>query len=287
MHLVSLYFMIINTKTKLCGIIGYPIEHSMSPAIHNAAARYYNLNVVFLAFSTKDAKGAITAMRSLDIIEWTVTMPLKEKVLPYLDKIQTRAAKLKNVNTIINDKGKLIGYNTDIDGIEFALKGLSLRNKPVLLLGAGGVAKTAAYVVDQKGGTMLILNRDLRLAKKLAKLYQASSSTLDNIESKIKEFNPSLIINATPVGMGALINSSLIPKNVLTSKMVVFDLIYNPAQTKLLKQAKQKGCKTINGLNMFLGQGAKQFKLWSRKKAPIAIMKKAFYNNFSYEQTKK
>jgi len=268
--------MLINTKTKLCGIIGYPLEHSLSPAIHNVLAEYYKINAVFLAFPILDAKGAIAAMKSLGIIEWTITMPLKEKVIPYLDVIERQSKELGNVNTIINQNGKLKGYNTDIDGIRLSLKGLRIKNKPVLLLGAGGAAKTVAYVVYKAGGKLHILNRDLILARKLAKLYQAKYGDLQDVGHKIKEINPYLIINATPVGMGKLRGKSLVPKGALQSNMIIFDLIYNPKETKLIKDAKSRQCRTINGRTMFLGQAARQFKLWSGLPAPWKIIEHAF-----------
>lgn len=268
--------MSITPQTKLCGLIGYPVEHSLSPAIHNAVARYHKINAVFLAFPTTDAKSAIAAMKALGILEYSITMPLKEKVIPYLDEIEPQARELGNVNTIINKGGKLKGYNTDIDGIRLALKGLRIKNKPVILLGAGGVAKTVAYVIHKAGGLLHILNRDSSLAKKLAKPYQAQSGNLDNLSFKMQEIKPYLLINATPVGMGKLKGQSLVPKSALQSKMVVFDLIYNPPETKLIKDAKSMGCKALNGRLMFLGQGARQFELWSGLPAPWKIIERAF-----------
>ncbi|MEK9165949.1 MAG: shikimate dehydrogenase [Patescibacteria group bacterium] len=268
--------MIITPQTKFCGLIGYPIDHSLSPAIHNAAAQFYKINAVFLAFPTTDAKSAIAAMKALGILEYSITMPLKEKVIPYLDEIEPQAKELGNANTIINRDGKLYGYNTDIDGVRLSLKGLRIKNKPVILLGAGGVAKTVAYVIHKAGGQLHILNRDLILARKLAKLYQAKYNDLQDIGHKVRDINPYLIINATPVGMGELKNQSLVPRTALYSKMVVFDLIYNPRETKLLKDAKMRGCRVISGRTMFLGQGARQFELWSRKPAPWKIIEHAF-----------
>jgi len=266
----------IDTKTRLCGIIGYPLEHSMSPAIHNAAAKYYNLNVVFLAFPSKDAKKSVQALKTLNALEWTVTMPLKEKVLPFLDQIDPQAEQLGNVNTIINKKGVLKGYNTDIDGVERSLKNIKLKNTSVVLLGAGGAAKTIAYVLKKHQAKVHVLNRDLDQAKKLVNKFSGQAFDLKKIKQKIEQINPKLIINATPVGMGSLKGKSLVPKECLNSKVIVFDVIYNPAETLLIKQAKDCGVKTINGSTMFLGQGARQFELWSGKPAPWQVMEKAF-----------
>jgi len=270
-------FMIIDKETKVCGIIGYPLEHTLSPAIHNAAAQYHKLNVVFLAFPTLDPKGAIAGMRALGWRELTITMPYKEKVIPYLDELDSVAAALGNVNTIINEKGKLKGYNTDITGIELSLADVRLKGKTVVLLGAGGVSNTVAFAIKKKGGSLHIFNREQRSAQLLAKRFGASSwSNLDNLDQKVLERRPYLIINATPVGMGKLRGQSLLAKKTVASAKVVFDLIYNPTATKLLKDAQAAGCRVINGRTMFLGQGARQFELWSGRPAPMPLLAKVF-----------
>jgi len=269
----------INVKTQVCGIIGHPLTHSMSPAIHNAAARHHKLNVVFVAFSSLDPKGAVAAMRALNLRELTVTMPYKETVVKCVDRIEKEARELGNINTIINNKGVLTGHNTDIDGIKLALKGIRIKNKIVLLLGAGGAAKTIAYVIHKKGGKLHILNRDISQARVLARKYKAQASDLKNVKTCIAKYKPVLIINATPVGMEKLKGKSLVPKSALKKEMAIFDLIYNPEKTKLILDAQQVGCKTINGRTMFIGQGARQFELWSGKRAPWKVIEKAFIQN--------
>ncbi len=269
--------MIINSQTTVCGIIGKPVRHSLSPIIHNAAAEHCKVNAVFVAFESDDYKGAISAMRALNIRELTVTMPYKELIIPYLDSIEKEADSVGNVNTVINTNGHLRGYNTDINGIGLALKGIRIRGESVALFGAGGVAKTIAHFIINNGGKLHIINRDAKQARALSKKYGIKYSTLDDdariLFSKIK---PSIVINATPVGMGSFVGESLVPFSALSSHITVFDLIYNPLQTQLLKYARRAGCKAVNGRMMFLGQGARQFELWSGKKAPFSVMQKAF-----------
>ena len=269
--------MTITTKTQLCGVIGYPIEHSLSPAIYNAAAAYCKVNAVYMAFEVKNAQDAITAQRALNIVCFSVTIPYKEKVIPFLDKVHSSAKALGNVNTVINDHGVLTGYNTDINGVLGSLRGIVLKGKPVVLLGAGGIAQTFSYVIAKKGGKLFVFNRDLQEAQKFKKRFQTVVKHLDTLAMSIKQINPVLLINATPVGMGALKGKSLIDPAFLSPSMIVCDVIYNPLQTKLVSDARKAGCRTITGDTLFLAQGARQFELWSKKAAPRKVMEKAFY----------
>lgn len=266
----------INHQTKLCAIIGYPLTHTLSPAIHNAAARHYKLNAVFLAFPTKDPGVAVQAMRSLGWRELTVTMPYKEAVIPYLDELDPEAKELQNVNTIINQDNHLVGYNTDIVGIERSLRGLRLKGRTVVLLGAGGAAKTAAYAVAKRGGELVIFNREVAVAKVIGRKYNGTVYRMAELETRLPKIDPYLIINATPVGMKDLKDQTLIPKRLLSPAMNIFDLIYNPAKTRLLKDAAAIGAKWQNGRTMFLGQGARQFELWSGRPAPWSTIERVF-----------
>ena len=268
--------MTIDTTTALCGIIGKPILHSLSPAIHNAAAEYHKLNFIFLAFETENPKGAISAMRTLSIRELTVTIPYKEVVMKYVDCVEERARELGNINTIINDKGVLKGYNTDIDGVAESLHGIPLKNQSVVIFGSGGVARTIFWYVAKNGGKVYVFGRDKSAGRRLAKSYGGIFETLEDVEKKILNINPRVIINATPVGMGELKDKSLVPTKVLKRGMAIFDAIYNPKETRLLKDAARAGCRVIGGRKMFLLQGARQFELWSGKRAPIRVMERAF-----------
>lgn len=267
----------IDAKTKLCAVIGNPVLHSLSPVIHNAAIAHHKLNAIFLAFAICDIKQALEAMRSLGIRAFSVTIPYKEAIVPYLDSIEGEAQSLGNVNTVVNQNGILKGYNTDIDGVRLSLRGVVIKNKSVLLIGAGGVAKTIAYVIHRRGGRVHIINRDIVQARRLAQRYRGDVSPLENIEDVIATVAPHIIINATPVGMGNLEGKSLVPGRLLRKDFVVYDVIYNPLKTKLIRDAERTGCKTITGLQLFLGQGARQFELWSGRRAPREVMEKALY----------
>jgi shikimate dehydrogenase len=269
----------IDSKTKLCAVIGNPVEQSLSPLIHNVAIAHYKINAVFLAFKPKSVQSAIEAMRALDIRELSVTIAFKEAVIPFLDEIEYEAKSIGNVNTIINRKGRLKGYNTDIDGIEQSLKGTRVENQEVLLIGAGGAAKTIAYVIHKYKGQLHIVNRDSVEASNLARKYGASWHELKDIRKVIKVVKPKIIINSTPVGMGRMRGKSLVPRVLLQKGMTIFDVIYNPLKTKLICDAEASFCKIITGDRMFLGQAARQFELLSKKRAPLKIMERHLYEH--------
>lgn len=264
----------IDSRTKLCAVIGNPVEQSLSPLIHNSAIAHHKINAVFLAFKPENAQSAIEAMRALDMPALSVTIPFKEAVIPFIDEIDSAAEVVGNVNTVINRKGRLKGYNTDIDGIEQSLKGVRVLNKEVLVIGAGGAAKTIAYVIHKRKGQLHIVNRDIVQAYSVASKYGVACHSLKDIRKVIKEIKPKIIINATPVGMGRMRGKSLVPRVLLQKGMTVFDLIYNPLRTKLICDGEENFCKVITGDRMFLGQGARQFELWSGKKAPLKIMER-------------
>lgn len=270
----------IDTNTKLCGIIGKPLDHSLSPAIHNAAAEHHKINAVFLAFETNDLKGAVRAMRALSMRELTVTIPHKEAVMRYVDSIDKRARELGTINTIINDNGIFTGYNTDIDGVAASLSGIRLKNRRIVILGAGGAARAICWYIAKKGGKVYIWNRDKATGRRLARMCGGVYETFDDAEKKYARIEPHVIVNATPVGMGALKEQSLVPPRVLKRGMTVFDVIYNPKETRLMKDARGRGCRVIGGKRMFLIQGARQFELWSGKRAPLRIMERAFEEAF-------
>ena len=267
----------IDQRTKLCAVIGNPVEHSLSPLIHNVAIAYHKINAVFLAFKSQSAQSAMEAMRALDICALSVTIPFKEAVIPFIDDIDYEAEAVGNVNTVINRNGRLKGFNTDIDGIEQSLNGVRVENQEVLLIGAGGAAKTIAHVIHKRKGQLHIVNRDIVEASSVASKYGATCNSLKDIRKVIEEIRPKIIINATPVGMGKMRGKSLVPRFLLKKGMTVFDVIYNPLRTKFIRDGEASSCRVITGDRMFLGQGARQFELWSRKKAPLKIMERYLY----------
>lgn len=272
----------INSQTKISAVIGYPLGHTLSPAVHNAALKNKKINMVFMALPVKDVKFAVCAMRTFNIRAFAVTMPHKQSVMKYLDRIDGQAKQLKNVNTVVNRNGKLYGYNTDIYGVEKALAGIKIKGRAVFIIGAGGAARTCAYVVRKKGGILFIVNRDIKEANDIAKDFKAEYAGGMEVLDKAPRIFPSLIINATPIGMGKFIDKQPVSSCYLKRKPAVFDLVYNPLKTKLLRVASAKGCKVITGDIMFISQAALQFELYTGKKAPVSVMKNAFRNSIKY-----
>jgi shikimate dehydrogenase len=273
----------INSETNILCVIGHPIKHSMSPIMHNAALQELGLNYVYLAFDIKPdkLKIAINSFKILDIKGINVTIPHKETITQHLDGIDSLAEKIGAINAIKNERGTLIGKNTDAIGAQTALKdsGFKLKNKKVMIIGAGGAAKAISYSLGEEIDKLLILNRTKSRAIKLAEelvekgnLPAVGTDLTENILKKEIE-TIDLLINTTPVGMFPNIENSPIPKKLIHEGMFVFDVIYNPLETKLIKDAKEKGCHTLGGLDMLVNQGALAFEWWTAKIPNKKLMK--------------
>lgn len=278
----------VNGKTKVVGLIGYPVEHTFSPSMHNAAFGSIGLNMVYLPFSIKpeNLSNALDGIRGLDLIGANVTIPYKEKVISCLDKLSSEAEMIGAVNTIVNNDGILKGYNTDGLGFIRSLEedaGVTPEDKSVMILGAGGAAKAVAFQLALSGIQELTLAvRRLDEGNKLSNDIGEKTGIktkvigLNDVETggKLREID--ILINATPIGMSPNVED-MPPVNLkqIPDDAIVCDLIYNPAETQLLAQAKGRGLKTLNGIGMLLYQGALAFELWTGIKPPIEIMKKA------------
>ncbi|MBK5133119.1 shikimate dehydrogenase [Candidatus Bathyarchaeota archaeon] len=281
----------ISGKTKICGVIGNPIQHTLSPTIQNAAFNHLNLDFIFLAFKVRPAEleMAIQGMRSLDIHGLNVTMPHKNKVINYLDEIDSTVESLNSANTIVNKKGRLLGFSTDGIGAVKALQenGVDLSSSKVVLLGAGGAGRAIAFSIADKVKDLIVLNRDIKKVKNLEldlklkfdKNIHYETLSQDSIQKNLRSSD--LLINATNVGMGPNSKLSIVDPKLLKSDLTVMDIVYNPLETKLLSDAKIVGAKTINGLEMLIYQGAASFELWTGRKAPIEIMKLATLKQIS------
>jgi shikimate dehydrogenase len=279
--------MTISGKTRVCAIIGDPVQHSLSPVIHNAAFNELGLNLVYVAFNVgmTELKDAILGAKTLGIHGLNITMPHKHSVMNYLDKINMTAKNIGAVNTILNKNGILIGYNTDGAGAMLALKenGICTEEKKLVLLGAGGAAKAIAYQAAQEVEELVILNRTVEKAKQLAKILQSFNAKVigkmlsNNVLYK-ELTTANILVNATSVGMYPDNNNSPVPSDLLTSDLCVMDIIYNPLNTKLLNDAKYAGAKTITGVDMLIYQGAVAFEIWTKCTAPVEVMKKAALN---------
>ena len=266
----------LNAKTRLCGIIGNPVGHSLSPAMHNAAFEKLELNYAYLAFcveDVEDVEGAVRGVRALGIRGLSVTVPHKVTVMPYLDEIDPVAKSIGAVNTIVNDEGRLKGYNTDWTGFVRSIEEhVPIKGRRVALLGAGGAARAIAFGLKEKGADLTILNRteELEMAQSLAAEIGCPFGDLSKAEIVT---GADIVVNATSVGMAPLQDLTVVDTALLRPEQAVVDIVYNPLETKFLKEAEARGCKTIPGYMMLLLQGVTQFELWTGKTAPVDLMR--------------
>jgi 3-dehydroquinate dehydratase/shikimate dehydrogenase len=255
----------IDTATRVYGVVGNPIRHSLSPLMLNTAFHRETVNAVYLPLQTSKLADLLTVIREVPLSGLSVTMPLKQEVLKHLENMDPISAQVGACNTIVRaHDGKLYGFNTDVGGIVRPLeKRLSLAGTKVLVLGAGGAARAAVFGLVNKGAEVLILNRTPQTAQKLAR--EAKAKTIRR--ELVAKTNFDVIVNATAVGM-----HGVKPQHILEPKEInarfVFDLVYNPVETPLLRMARQKGIAVVTGVEMFVQQGARQFEIWTGKRAP-------------------
>jgi shikimate dehydrogenase len=281
--------MVVSGKTKVCGVIGDPIEHTLSPIIHNAAFEALKLDYVFLAFKVEAAKvsNAIDGMRALSIHGLNVTMPHKNSVIKYMDELDPTAKTIGSANTILNKDGRLFGFNTDGVGAlnAFEQNGVTVKGKRILLFGAGGAAKAIAYTLSQEASELVILNRTPEPATELANLLKQKFNkkiSADAIVPRTVKDNlakADIIINATSVGMEPNPDLTLLATEWLKPDLAVMDIVYDPLETKLARDAKAAGAKVVNGVEMLIYQGAASFEIWTACRAPVEVMRKAALNH--------
>lgn len=266
----------ISGRTKITGLFGYPVEHTLSPAMHNAAFTELGLDYCYVPFLVHPdyLEYAVKAIKSLNLIGVNVTVPHKEKVMPFLDEINEEASFIGAVNTIVNSGGKLTGYNTDGRGFIQSLSegGISIEGKDILIIGAGGASKAISYYLSQKAKTLYLYDIDKYKAEKLVQDLNKIFNNVYIIEniSSIDRFH--IIINATPLGLK---KEDPLPfdTTLLRTEQTVCDVIYK--KTRLLEEASKKGCVTIDGLGMLLWQGVFAFDLWTGKKPQVEVMRNA------------
>jgi len=274
----------IDAKTKVIGLIGHPVEHSFSPIMHNAAFKDKGLNYVYVAFDVlpENLKYVIDGAKALGIVGFNVTIPHKIEIMKYLDEVDRDAQLIGAVNTIKIEDGRAIGYNTDGIGARIALEEEigKVKDKNIVIYGAGGAARAVAFELA-KDNNLVIANRTVEKAEALAKEIAEKLNKKFGEEVKFAGLDVNLegvdiIINATPIGMHPNVDVEPIVKAENMSKdMVVMDLIYNPLETVLLKEAKKANAKAINGLGMLIYQGAVAFKIWTGVEPNIEVMKDA------------
>jgi shikimate dehydrogenase len=274
-------------QTRIFGIYGYPIAHTLSPPMQNAAFEANHLNAVYIPFEINPAflKDAVASILPLGIKGLNITIPHKETIIPFLDSIDEDARKIGAVNTIEVVSGKLIGHNTDGKGYIASLNalGIDLRGQRVLMVGAGGAAKGVAVAVLSSGASELTivvrrLDRGREFSERLAALFPDVPISVVGMDADRRTFQQkdcaTLLINCTPLGMKQD-DPVPFPLSWIEPHWTVSDLVYHPAETPLLSAAKKVGARPVSGIGMLLHQGALAFEIWTREKAPLSVMKDA------------
>ncbi|MGQ9689368.1 MAG: shikimate dehydrogenase [Desulfobaccales bacterium] len=276
--LITDCFPLIDGATQVYGLLGRPVAHSLSPAMHNAAFRELGINAVYVAFPVRDLVLAVGGLRGLEIGGASVTIPFKEEIIPLLDEIDPQAVKIGAVNTVVNRDGRLVGYNTDWLGALRALEGqTAIAGRKCLILGAGGAARAIAFALVEKGGRVAVSDLEAEKALTLARQMGLEAAAPDYVA----EYPADILINATPVGMEPQTENLPIDPETLSRFQVVMDIVYKPLETRLLREARGRGCQVIDGLQMLIHQGAAQFELWTGRPAPVAVMARAAYGSLS------
>jgi 3-dehydroquinate dehydratase/shikimate dehydrogenase len=282
----------VDAATRVYGVAGDPVAHSLSPAIMNAALRRENVNGVYLGLHAKALKDLLACVRDIPIHGLSITMPYKEAILKHLDNTDSHTAKIGACNTVVRAQdGKLYGFNTDAAGVVRPIEQrITIEQAKVLVLGAGGAARAAVYGLKERGAEVYILNRSLGPAQKIARSARARLMK----RADLKKMRFDVIINATPVGMGNTRDTPLKENEINTRYL--FDLIYDPPETRLMKLARARGAEIIPGIEMFVHQAARQFEIWTGKPAPwdemlrvvnVAMQERAAARNAAKENGRK
>ncbi len=275
----------IGTKTQICAVIGNPVSHSLSPAIHNAAFDALGLDFVYVAFRVEDIKNAMAGMRALENFRGlSITIPHKVESMKYVDEISDTDRRIGSINTVICKKGRLKGLGTDGPGALKALEGagVELADAIVLMLGSGGAARAVAFTLARKIRLRELIILDINepmLAELTSDLKtgtdaEVTSGILNNEELEAAMIKADIVIHCTPVGMHPREGVSLIPPALFRPGQTIFDIVYTPLETKLLTDAKAKGLKTISGVEMFINQAVLQFEQFTGKDAPVDVMRR-------------
>jgi shikimate dehydrogenase len=274
----------ISGKTRLVGVMGDPIEHSVSPAMHNAAFKSMELDYAYVPFNVikSDLAKAVHAIRALNIRGVNVTIPHKVEIIPLLDHMDPLAKEIGAVNVVVSDGGVLTGYNTDAEAFLHVLleQGVEPEGKNVVILGAGGAARAIAFILAGRGANLIMLNRTpANAAKCAADVQDSTGQTVEVLSLETRNLSDAMdrghiLVNTTSVGMFPDKNDTLVTSNLIRPHFVVADIVYNPYKTRLLAEAERAGAKTINGLEMLIWQGALAFEKWTGKKAPLNVMRR-------------
>lgn len=270
----------VSGKTKITGIFGHPIEHTLSPLMHNAAFEDRGLDMCYLAFDVlpADLPDAVKAIKALNMLGVNITVPHKVNVMPQLDEINTETRFIGAVNTVVNKDGKLTGHNTDGLGFMSSLseQKISVDSKDILIIGAGGASRAVSYYLSEQASNLSLYDIDRPKAEKLVNELGKIRKNVSLI-SDIKNIGkPDIIINATPLGLHVDDPLPLNPEHI-KSEMVVYDLVYK--HTNFLQEAEKRGAKTLNGSGMLLWQGVLAFELWTGVKPPVDVMRQVLLSS--------
>jgi shikimate dehydrogenase len=276
----------IDANYRVCALLGFPAHHSMGPAIHNAAFEALGLPLVYVAHDVApaDLAAAVVGARALGYRGLSVTMPHKVAALSLVDEVDAMARAIGCINTVVNQDGRLVGYNSDGQGALDALgrAGISPRGRRVLVLGSGGAARAVAMTVAVRGQPAeleilgVIEDELLRLGRDVAERagVVVKARMLDDKALAAAVAQADVLLHCTPVGMTPDTARSLVPRGLLRPDLAVFDAVYNPRRTLLIAQAAERGCLVVEGMEMFLGQAMVQFELWTGQEAPAEVMRK-------------
>lgn len=276
----------VNGATRVFCLIGNPVNHSISPQMYNKVFQSLGLNCVYIAFQVEetDLEEAVEGLKALGVSGFNVTIPHKTPMLKLIDEVDSGAQKIGAVNVVVREGDRLIGYNTDVDGVEYAFTkaGVSPNAKRITLLGAGGAARAViAYFVKAGCKEVYLLNRSLKRALRLAEEAKrdwglevtAAPLSTEDLKRFLRESE--IVVNATPLGMHPKKDETPVPKELIEGDHVVFDVVYTPIKTRLLKDSEDRGARVIRGLDMLVGQGLRAFELFTGLEAPRDVMEKA------------
>lgn len=284
----------ITGHTKLTGLLGSPVAHSKSPMMHNEAFQQLGLDFAYLAFDVKEEglDEAVAGLKALGARGWNVTMPDKNRMCELADRLSVASEISQSVNTIVNENGVLTGHTTDGVGFMRAVReeGLDLVGKKMVVFGAGGAAAAivtqaaldgvdAITVFNRRGASLERMKQIMEKIKKVTPCKLVLYDKLDKEDMRKEIAESVILVNATSVGMAPCVEESIITdKTMFHENLLVYDIIYNPAETKLMKLAKEAGCKSVGGLSMLLYQGAESFKLWTGEEMPVDIIKEMYFS---------
>jgi shikimate dehydrogenase len=282
----------VNPDTQLCAVIGNPVSHSLSPAMHNRAFEELGLDFVYLAFRVEDVRSAVSGMRALENFRgMSVTIPHKVAIIEHLDEITEVDRQIGSINTVVNEGGKLRGFGSDGPGARQALQesGVEVAGQPVLILGSGGAARAISFDLAHRAppSSLVILGviedelealvRDLR--KRTGVNVTGEALTDASLARRLVESR--VLIHATPIGMHPRENESLVPPELMHADLAVMDIVYNPYETRLLAEARARGIETIPGIEMFVNQALFQFEAWTGERAPKRVMKQVVIDHLA------